>query len=264
MKNNIKFVYMGHFTSRGAWRHPTIQNSTWELVYMTEGEAHLFEGERRFTARAGDAFLLEPGTVHGGTEESPERVSFLWLHFTAESKSENKRISSLPRIISDTGASQLPTLLRQLLHRSNYHIYPMEMNDLTSELIMMEYSALAALAAESGKDSGTVNKIREWVRINSDRRLSVGAVAKKFGYNEDYISKLFRREVGVGLKTYINDMRAARIKGLLSTTDLSLQKIADECGFEDYKAFLKFFTYHESITPTEFRGQCYMTHDNNS
>jgi transcriptional regulator GlxA family with amidase domain len=139
----------------------------------------------------------------------------------------------------------------------------MEMNHLSAQLILMEYESIATLSDEYGKDSRTAIKIEEWIRINSDRPLSVSAVAEHFGYNEDYISKLFRRESGVGLKAYIDSMRLLRIKGLLSTTAFPLQKISDECGFEDYKAFLKFFTYHEGVTPTKFRTQCYMTHDNN-
>lgn len=263
MKNSIKFVHMGRFTSREPWIHPTVKTSSWELIYMSDGEAHLFENDTSFTAKAGDALIFSPNTLHGGTQISEERVSFFWLHFTVENKSEAKRIAALPKILKSAGASRIPTMLRELLHRSNHHIYPMEMNHLSTELLLMEYGVIAALSEAHGKGIGTVHKIREWVRINSDRPLSVRTVAEKFGYNEDYISKLFRRESGATLKSYIDNMRQIRIKSLLSTTDLSLQRISDECGFEDYKAFLKFFTYHEGVTPTKFRTQCYMTHDNN-
>ena len=52
------------------------------------------------------------------------------------------------------------------------------------------------------------------------------------------------------------------IKQLLLSTDLPLKEIARRCGFEDYACFLKFFSYHESLTPTQFRTAFYRQHTN--
>ena len=40
-------------------------------------------------------------------------------------------------------------------------------------------------------------------------------------------------------------------------------RMAKAAGFDDYRAFLKFFRYHEGLTPTEFRNLYYNTHTNN-
>ncbi|MBQ2780616.1 MAG: helix-turn-helix domain-containing protein [Clostridia bacterium] len=53
------------------------------------------------------------------------------------------------------------------------------------------------------------------------------------------------------------------IKNLLLNTNATLTEVASTCGFEEYKYFLKFFKYHENMTPTEFCNIYAKTHINN-
>ena len=40
------------------------------------------------------------------------------------------------------------------------------------------------------------------------------------------------------------------------------QEIALQCGFDDENKFVKFFKYHEGITPTQFRNRFFHVHMN--
>ncbi|MDD7700214.1 MAG: helix-turn-helix domain-containing protein [Eubacteriales bacterium] len=57
--------------------------------------------------------------------------------------------------------------------------------------------------------------------------------------------------------------RLSCIQGLLLNTDYSLKAISGMCGFEDENAFVKFFKYHEGLTPTKYRNRYFRTHRNN-
>ena len=96
-----------------------------------------------------------------------------------------------------------------------------------------------------------------------ERAIRVGEIAYALGYNPDYLARVFKKRTGDSIKAYIDDIKMNFIRNQLLSTDLPLERIALDFGFEDYKAFLKFLTYHEGITPTEFRESCYMTHKNN-
>ena len=52
------------------------------------------------------------------------------------------------------------------------------------------------------------------------------------------------------------------IKKQLLTDGASLAEVATAAGFEEYKYFLKYFRYHEGMTPTEFRAIFSKTHIN--
>ena len=84
----------------------------------------------------------------------------------------------------------------------------------------------------------------------------------KGGYNADYISRLFKAHYGKSLKEYMSNVKIDYIKQLLLTSELPLSDVAYNAGFYDYKYFLKFFKYHEGITPTQFLKAYPKTHIN--
>ena len=259
---SLQYVYGGKFTSQGTWIHPVGTYETWELIYMIQGTAHMYEDSHQITVHAGSGILLAPGMEHGGTKPSEDTVSFFWLHFRAD-RSIHEMLSRLPKSASHLDNTQIPIFCRQILHFSQLVTYPDTMNDLLLRLLLTDY------AVSSGEDDASsenyfLNDVQEWIRINTKHQaLTAADVAEQFGYNEDYLSRLFRNKTGIGLKSWINKMRMEHIRTALLTTDAPLKTIAYNAGFTDYKTFLKYFTYHESITPTELREHFYHTHTNN-
>ena len=258
----IRYTFGGKFTSQGSWCHPHSINETWEFIYMIRGTAHMYERDTVFSADPGTGILLPPGSQHGGTQPSDRTVSFFWLHFHAAPKTE-EALSRLPITSAHLDSTQIPLYCRQILHISEFDSYPRTMSDLLIRLLMTEY-AVNAQKEDLSPEHRFLNEVREWIRINTKTRaLSAAEVAAQFGYNEDYLTRLFRSKTGYGLKYWINRTRIDHIRTALLTTDTPLKTIAYDAGFTDYKSFLKYFTYHESVTPTELREHFYRIHTNN-
>ncbi len=261
MNYDLRYDWGGKFTSREIWRHPTANNPTWEFVYMLRGEAHLFEETRTFCAEEGCAFLLAPHKTHGGTADSPGDVSFFWMHFYMPDMYENA-IAALPPSAMIGSFSQIPLLFRQLLHFSTVSDYPKSVANALVGMLLTEY-AIQTKKQTADREARLLSDICEWIRINADRRLTTEDVARQFQYHSDYLSRLFRTRLGISLKAYIDTRRMELLRNLLLTTDEPLKSIAARTGFDDYKAFLKYFTYHDTMTPTALRALYYKTHTNN-
>jgi YesN/AraC family two-component response regulator len=107
-----------------------------------------------------------------------------------------------------------------------------------------------------------VTEIAAWITANRDTPLKADQISKHFGYNADYISRLFKAHYGKSLKEYMSNVKIDYIKQLLLTSELPLSDVAYNAGFYDYKYFLKFFKYHEGITPTQFLKAYPKTHIN--
>ena len=88
-------------------------------------------------------------------------------------------------------------------------------------------------------------------------------IAQNFGYNTDYIGKYFKKARGIGLKEYLTAQRIKLAKDLLLTTDMSVKQISRELGYGEENLFIKFFTYHEKISPAAFKAKYCNTHINN-
>lgn len=260
----VQYDYAGKFSSQGPWIHPIGTYETWEIIYMIRGCAHLYEGDRQLTANAGDVVFFRPGVEHGGTMESKETVSFFWIHGKAVTEEANAALARLPLNAVGLQHTQIPVLCRQLLNVSSTPQYPNSVHNALLGIILTEYAMhTQPRTKQESAEYRLINDIAEYIRINAMHAMHTSDIALHFGYNEDYLTRLFRRMHGVGLKGYIDRMRMSHIRTLLLSTDLPLKSIAAQSGFDDYKAFLKYFTYHEDMTPTKLRQHFYRTHTNN-
>ena len=248
------YVYGGRFTSRGDWTHPARVIQTYELIVVTEGQFEMEIGEARYHLSAGDTLLIPPDLPHRGIGVRRERVSFYWLHFGAENEMLPPTCVHLHDPYAVTG------LCRRLLH----DVEEYGKGRVSDALLLVLLGEICKqVQRRDDPANALVARIREWIRINADRPITASRVAEQFGYHADYLSRLFKSTYGHGLKAEIDRVRMQNAKRLLQETDLTLSEIADRVGMEDYKLFLKFFQYHEGISPTDFRARYHTVHTNN-
>ena len=107
-------------------------------------------------------------------------------------------------------------------------------------------------------------KISEWVRVNISSNLTVQQVADHFDLNASYLSRLFKREMGISLKSYILNMKIEYSKYLLSSTTLLISEVAEQAYFSDTKQFLHTFKNKTGTTPSKFRRSLSKTYLNSN
>lgn len=256
MYDNIHFIHGGKFISRGKWKHPerTIENT--EIIIVTKGTVHIALDEREYTLTPGDVLRISPGVHHGGTRISDNDVSFYWLHLCGAEDGELP-----PEYFHPENIAQAELIARQLLHYASTEGYPRECVDYLIRLLIIELNAEDLRASAS--NHRLFSAVKEWVRINCDLPIKVADVARQFNYNEDYLNRVFKMFYPDGLKAYIDAMKMQRIKNDLINESMSLADIAARYSFGDYKYFLKYFKYHEGISPTKYRQAFYNLHTNN-
>ena len=102
-------------------------------------------------------------------------------------------------------------------------------------------------------DGRTISSITRYLQEHLSEEISLSVLAEEFHLNPQYISQLFKSEIGVGFLTYLTNMRLEKAKKLLVSTALSVAEIAEQCGYSDYRVFTKVFKKTEGITPSQFR-----------
>ncbi|MCR5102439.1 MAG: helix-turn-helix domain-containing protein [Butyrivibrio sp.] len=101
--------------------------------------------------------------------------------------------------------------------------------------------------------SNTVAEVRAYIKEHLDDDLSRENLSKLVYLNPDYLSHLFKKEVGLSLTNYVIKERIEESKRLLSNTDMSIQDIAIKCGFQNISYFSRQFKTLTGMTPREFR-----------
>lgn len=250
---NVKFDYMGRFFSEGKWIHPDRVEKTYEITYVTDGTVYMHDEKTGdMVLDKGNLAIFEPGVRHFGNAES-DGVGFYWLHFrTAE--------CGLPFKQRFFKKIDSPHLFKEILH---YSFLPQRPDYLVNCILLRILAEIQFLAENAFENKNRqAEAIYEWVRINADGRLTARKVASHFGFSVDHTSRLMKRYYGLGLKTLINNFTLLKAKEMLVNTEKYIKEIAGEAGFEDDKAFVGFFKYHEGIYPSEFRNRFYGVHMN--
>lgn len=83
--------------------------------------------------------------------------------------------------------------------------------------------------------------------------ISLNVLADAFHLSAQYISQLFKNEIGVNFLAYLTTIRMEHAKKLLVSTQLSIAEISERCGYADYRVFTKVFKKTEGSTPSQYR-----------
>jgi len=99
------------------------------------------------------------------------------------------------------------------------------------------------------------DRARVFIDGNYHRRLSLSEVAERLAVSPSYLSRVFRRETGVTLTTYIQRARIDRSLALLAQGASSISEIAYQVGYQNYRDFYRNFVKQENASPRQVRAR---------
>jgi signal transduction histidine kinase/AraC-like DNA-binding protein len=92
-----------------------------------------------------------------------------------------------------------------------------------------------------------------YLHQNYARPLARWEIAEAVGVSEDYLSRVFNRELGLAPWSYLNRYRIYQAQELLRRTNESIQSIARQVGFKDPAYFSRVFRNLTGKSPQAFR-----------
>ncbi len=92
-----------------------------------------------------------------------------------------------------------------------------------------------------------------YIEENLTQRLTLNQVASSINLSPNYLSSLFKKELGVGFVDYITEKRVERAKELLENTGLRTYEVAQQAGFVDESYVSKTFKRLTGKRPSAFR-----------
>ena len=103
------------------------------------------------------------------------------------------------------------------------------------------------------REERPIHVITRYLQEHLAEEVSLSVLAEEFHLSAQYISQLFKNEIGVGFLTYLTNIRMERAKQLLLSTSLSIAEVSEQSGYGDYRVFTKVFKKSEGITPSQYR-----------
>ncbi len=141
----------------------------------------------------------------------------------------------------------------------SYLIKPIDDHDLenaifkaTKEVYRNSNKDLEAVNIESTEDS-LVIKVKQYIFQNIKHEMSRDEIADNISLNPEYLSKYFKKRVGLSLSDYINKERISMAKSLLIHTNLPMSVIAENCGYNTLSYFSYVFKQLTGLSPSQYR-----------
>ena len=103
------------------------------------------------------------------------------------------------------------------------------------------------------KAHDTWMQICHYLRDNCQSPINRAHVAQMFNLNPSYVSRLFSSEGGESFNSMLRRLRLEHAAMLLQTTRLSVDEVADRCGYLSSTFFISTFKQQYGVTPGLYR-----------
>jgi len=103
--------------------------------------------------------------------------------------------------------------------------------------------------------SNLINEAKQYIFRNIRKDISLDEVAEHINISPAYLSKLFKENTGINFVTYVKELKFELARELLLNSDLTIQQIAYEVGFNTPAYFIQQFKARYGYTPNRFRKQ---------
>lgn len=96
-------------------------------------------------------------------------------------------------------------------------------------------------------------KVIKYINTNFTKNISIKDIGEELFLNSNYISQLFKKETGTTYVKYLTELRIEKAKELLKKTDMSINDVCINSGFNDYFYFIKKFKKYTNMAPSYYR-----------
>jgi AraC-like DNA-binding protein len=200
-------------------------------------------------------YYLKGGWVTGNDEENDNiirgNVLHMYIHFNLGLNFDNitpglyqfnvdNRYSELIQTISDATKDQ----------DQNFHFF----SSLSIyNLIISLVNHLPGNLWRKEKMDARVRNIIEWMERNTGETVTNEALALKAHMATNSFSRLFKNNIGTTPHSYMTRIKIDKACEMLHHTHLSIDKIAEQCGFADRYHFSKVFSGSLGVSPGVYR-----------
>lgn len=231
-------------------------HSNIEIVYVMDGEMEITIGRRRRTLGPGSIAIADSYDIHSykTNRQSLIRLLIIPLEFAGSfSRMAEGMTFASPFLIDGDTDKRIYNAMTQLEHLDPHslaakgYLYVI-LGTLAERL------TLIPRAKEPG-DIGPIRNILLYLEHHYREPIQISELAKQFGYNKDYLSRLWVATLGCGFKQYLGVLRARHAANLIRSTDGRIADIADASGFNTQRTFNRAFKELYGMTPAEYKKQ---------
>lgn len=244
------------FQSRNNLDFPQHLHNVLELVFLRTGTVTAVSGNRRYSLEAGDVFVSFPNQPHGYEDSRDVAGDVLILPSNFLS----------PWWQGHNSEPVMPVLKKGQWEHTGVdadweRVLP-DRKDLPAP-VLQGYALVIAgkmlplipLQNQNANREDALGAVIRYINAHNREPLSRNELAQAVGYNESYISHLFREQLQTTFVDYLTALRLKDARELLQSPDMTVSQISLMLGFGSIRSFNRAFSREFGTNPTAYRAQ---------
>ena len=110
--------------------------------------------------------------------------------------------------------------------------------------------------------SAPIRQCCEYIRFHYQEKFNAERLAEQIGYSSSYLSKKFRREIGMSLSDYVAKIKVDKAVEMLRTPGITIAEVSDFLGYTSQSYFGMQFKKFYGITPGEYQRLGFLPNGN--
>lgn len=235
--------------------HVTRDNS---FFYLVEGECFLSIDDEKYVLTRNQLVLLPKGKFVACMPHAPNNVKLYEMQLVAESEGmdvfKQLQFTDNNHVVNISENDRLCKLFEETTLVTN----PSELTFIPARIERCANTALIVSLylrkrLEQFRKDTVFDEVIEYMKVNLKGNLNLSLLAEMVYMSPTYFIRKFKNVYGKSPISFYNDLRANNAMHLLSTTDMTLEQIGKNIGFEDKHYFSYFFKNTVGVSPTEYR-----------
>lgn len=226
---------------------PSHLHQCFEFVVIRSGEMTIKVDRKTFTLKEKEALLIFPNQIH--SLESTESEHMLCIFSPRLVQAYATKVSD--KLPQNNKFEPDEYLINTLSHFDNASSSADKKGVLY--LLCGQFDRTATYDKKQIENEKILYKIFSFVEANFANDCSLSTLSNEIGYDYSYLSRYFKKSLGISFKSYVTHYRLSHACYLMENTEQPILQCAYNSGFASVRNFNHCFKENFEITPTEYR-----------
>lgn len=229
------------------------------IHFVKEGKGLLEIENQTIEVHQNQLFIVPANTVSTYTADETNPWKYSWIGFTG--------IESLNfvQMMLQSNPKQFVKNCEDIIFFENKieQIIELNQNTLSSyfKINGLMYEIIGYLLSECELDTVINDKTTisyqamNYMDLHYHDDIQIADVAYFLGVHPNYLSTVFKEQIGISPKNYLSNLKVSKAKKLLTESNDPIYWIAGSVGFNDALSFSKFFKKETGVSPSNYRKE---------